>query len=314
MIFGIISWIIGPWLAAWLTVPNLGEVLATAPRRALVLSFVFGAMWGIGSLTNGLALRYLGLSLGWAIPLGLCAALGTLLPPAVAGTFNELLTTNSGRMTLASVVAGLIGIAICAQAGAMKDRELSTEEKRESISEFNLVRGLWLSLVAGVMSACMAFGIVEGKPIAAAALDHGTHELWQNTPLFAVILLGGFATNAAWCITLAVRNRSAGNLVAGPASQLTLNYLLCVIAGSLWFMQSLFYGMGETQMGRHRFAGWSVLMVSIIVFSNLWGLAFREWSGTSRTTKSWLATGLAVLVLSALMTSYGSYLASRESY
>ncbi|RIK86382.1 MAG: rhamnose/proton symporter RhaT [Planctomycetota bacterium] len=312
--FGVTSWVVGPWLAAWLTVPQLGEVLSDAPGRALAMSFIFGALWGVGSLTNGLALRYLGLSLGWAIPLGLCAALGTLLPPAVSGEFPQLLQTSSGRMTLVSVAVGLVGIAICAKAGSLKDRELSMQAKREAISEFNLGRGLWLSVVAGVMSACMAFGIAEGKPIAAVAIEHGAAEVWQNTPLFAVLLLGGFATNAAWCLVLGIRHRTARQLAEGPALRLSFNYLLCTLAGALWYLQSLFYGMGETKMGRYRFAGWSVLMACIIIFSNLWGLAFREWAGTSRTTRTWLAAGLAVLVLSALMTSYGSYLATYESY
>ncbi|MCI0363233.1 MAG: L-rhamnose/proton symporter RhaT [Phycisphaerales bacterium] len=310
--FGVISWIVGPWLAAWLTVPDLGQVLADAPRRALLLSFVFGALWGVGSLTGGLALRYLGMSLGWAIPLGLCAALGTLLPPAFLGKFHELLDSYSGRMTLASVLVGLIGIAICAKAGVLKDRELSTEQKQEAISEFNFVRGLWLAAVSGVMSACMAFGIAKGKPIADSALRHGTPELWQNTTLFAVVLLGGFATNCTWCLVLAVRNRTIRAFVQGGGVRLAANYLLCVLAGSLWYMQWLFYGMGETKMGRYRFAGWSVLMVCIIIFSNLWGLAFREWAGTSRATKRWLFVGLLVLALSALMTGYGSYLAMSE--
>jgi L-rhamnose-H+ transport protein len=311
--FGVVSWIVGPWLAAWLTVPDLGKVLAAAPPRALLLSFVFGALWGVGSLTGGSALRYLGMSLGWAIPLGLCAALGTLLPPLAKGTFHELLDYRSGHMTLASVLVGLVGIAICAKAGVLKDRELSTEEKQAAISEFNLARGLWLSIVSGVMSACMAFGIAEGKPIAESALQHGAPELWQNTPLLAVVLLGGFVTNFTWCITLGLRKRTLGPLVQGGGSRLALNYLLCTLAGSLWFLQMLFYGMGETQMGRYKYASWSLLMVSIIIFSNLWGLAFREWAGTSRATKRWLFVGLLVLAASGLMTSYGSYLATIES-
>lgn len=311
--FGVTSWVIGPWLAAWLATPDLGQVLADTPRRALLMSFVFGAMWGVGSLTNGLALRYLGLSLGWAIPLGLCAALGTLVPPAIAGTFRELLVTNSGRMTLASVLVGLMGIAVCAKAGSLKDRELSTSQKQEAISEFNLGRGLWLSLIAGVMSACMAFGIAEGKPIAESAVRHGTSPLWQNTPLFAVLLLGGFVTNCTWCLVLSARNRTASQFLQVGGLRLFANYLLCTLAGVLWYLQSLFYGMGETKMGHYRYAGWLVLMVCIIIFSNLWGLAFKEWKGTSRATKRWLFVGLIILVVSALMTSYGSYLAMFET-
>ncbi|MCC7086249.1 MAG: L-rhamnose/proton symporter RhaT [Pirellulales bacterium] len=311
--FGVVSWVIGPWLAAWLTAPHLLQILADTPLLSLLLTFVLGALWGVGSLTGGMALRYLGMSLGWAIPLGLCAALGTLLPPAFDGRFHELLDRTSGRITLVSVLVGLVGIAICAKAGMLKDGELSREQKQESIREFDLVQGLLMSVVSGVMSACMAFGIAYGKPISESALRHGTPEIWQNTPLFAVVLLGGFVTNCAWCLFLGFRNRTIGAFLGSGGMHLAINYLLCALAGSLWFMQWLFYGMGETKLGEYKFAGWSVLMVCIIIFSNLWGLAFREWAGTSRTTRLWLFAGLIVLAASALMTGSGSYLAAFEA-
>jgi L-rhamnose-H+ transport protein len=257
-----------------------------------------------------MALRYLGMSLGWAIPLGLCALFGTLLPPAFAGRFYELLDNNAGRMTLASVLVGLVGIAICAKAGVLKDRELSVEQKQATIGEFNLTRGLWLALLSGVMSACMAFGLAAGEPIADSAVRHGAGEIWRNTPPFAVVLLGGFVTNCAWCLALSLRNRTAGEFVQADGARLATNYLLCALAGMLWYLQPLFYGMGRTKMAGYDFASWSVLMVCIIIFSNLWGLAFREWAGTSRATKRWLFVGLFVLALSAILTSYGSYLAS----
>ncbi len=313
LVFGCTSWVIGPWIAAAITVPQLGNVLSDVPPLVIGLSFLFGALWGIGSLTNGLAIRYLGLSLGWAIPLGLCATLGTLIPPMFDGTFHELLDTHSGQITLASVIVGLIGIMICARAGLLKDRELSREQKQETIREFNLARGFWISVLSGVMSSCMAFGISQGKPIAESAIRHGTAKLWQNTPLFAVILLGGFVTNFTWCLVLSIRNRTTRELVSGNGRRLIANYLLCLLAGSLWYLQSLFYGMGETKMGHYRFAGWSVLMVCIIICSSLWGLAFQEWKGTSVRTKQWLLVGLLVLTVSSLMTGYGSYLAMSET-
>jgi L-rhamnose-H+ transport protein len=166
-----------------------------------------------------------------------------------------------------------------------------------------------MAVLSGVMSACMAFGLSAGEPIAASALQHGAAEIWQNTPPFAVILLGGFVTNSIWCLLLGLRNGTAHQFVQGESRWLAANYLLCMLAGSLWYLQPLFYGMGRTKMADYDFASWSVLMVCIIICSNLWGLAFCEWAGTSRITKSWLFVGLLVLAVSALMTSYGSYLA-----
>lgn len=313
LVFGCVSWLIGPWLIATCAVPHPAQVLRDTPTSSLALCYVFGALWGIGSLTNGLAIRYLGLSLGYAIPLGLCVALGTLLPPAMDGVFGQLLKTSSGLTTLASVLIGILGIAICAKAGIAKDRELSAAEKRSAVGEFNFGRGMALSILAGVMSACMAFGIAAGKPIADQALRQGTPVLWQNTPLFAVLLLGGFTVNGLWCVLLSVRNRTAPEFTKAPGGSLIGNYLLCILAGSLWSLQSLFYGMGETKLGRYGFAGWSMLMVSIIIFSNMWGLIFGEWRGTSTSTKRWILIGIAVLALSSILTGYGSYLAQFES-
>lgn len=313
LVFGCTSWLIGPWLIAFCAVPHLDQVLRNSPPSALVLCYVFGALWGIGSLTNGLAIRYLGLSLGYAIPLGLCAALGTLLPPAMDGVFSRLLETSSGLTTLASVLIGIVGIAICAKAGLDKDRELSATEKQSTVSEFNFGRGIALSTIAGIMSACMAFGIAAGKPIADQAISQGTQSLWQNTPLFAVLLLGGFSVNCLWCVLLSLRNRSTREFTDAAEGSLVGNYLLCILAGGLWSLQTLFYGMGETKLGQYRFAGWSMLMVSIIIFSNMWGLLFGEWRGTSVSTKRWIVLGILVLALSCVLTGYGSYLAQFES-
>ncbi len=309
--FGCVSWLIGPWVAALLTVPEPLQVLLGVSPRTLGICYLYGALWGVGSLTNGLALRYLGLSLGYAIPLGLCSVLGTLVPPAMAGRLGELFGSLSGLIIVASVFVGLGGIAICAMAGIAKDRELPADQKQEAVSEFNFGKGVTLSVLAGVMSACMAFGIAAGRPITQAAVDHGAPELWRNAPLFIVLLLGGFTTNGIWCLWLGLRSGTVVEYVSPVRAPLLRNYLLCVLAGSVWYLQFLFYGMGETHMGRYGFAAWSVLMACIIIFSNLWGLAFREWRGTSPRTHRLIFGGLLVLTLSALMTALGGYLAMR---
>lgn len=311
--FGVVSWVIGPWTVACLVCPDLRGVLASVSMATLVLCYVFGALWGIGSLTNGLAIRYMGLSLGFALPMGVCAAAGTLLPPLIKGELAPMLGRTSGVVALVSVVVGLVGIAICGRAGVMKDRELSAERKAAAVSEFNLSRGVWLSVLSGIMSACMAFAIEYGGPISKAALGAGTPALYQNAPMFVVILLGGFTSNCVWCLSLGVRNRTVGQFGGGAGAPAAANYLLCFLAGAIWYLQFLFYGMGRTTMGRYDFTSWSIFMACIIIFSNLWGVLFGEWAGTGRRTKVWLVTGLVVLALSAVLTSYGDYLQSHGS-
>ncbi len=310
LVGGVFSWIIAPWAVAWLMCPNLMTVLRDAPGRSLFWSYFFGLLWGIGGLTFGLSMRFLGMSLGYALALGFCAAFGTLVPPIGSGEILEMTKTPSGWTTLAGVLVCLAGIAVCGRAGVSKERELTAEQKRESIREFNFVKGVWVAVFAGVMSACMAFAIAAGKPIAALAVERGTPELWRNTPVFVVILAGGFTTNFIWCLALNLRRGSGGDYVSGRGASLLANYVFSALAGTTWYLQFMFYGMGTTQMGRYDFSSWTIHMAFIIVFSNLWGLGFGEWKGASPRTHRIIAAGLVVLTASTVVIGVGNYLAA----
>ncbi len=200
LVNGILSWIIMPWIIALLTVPGLISILREAPKSSIFWSYLFGLLWGVGGLTFGLSMRYLGMSLGYAIALGFCAAFGTIIPPIYFGTFGDLITSASGLTTLGGILVCLIGIAICGWAGISKEKELPDEKKKETIKEFNFTKGLWVATFAGAMSACMAFGIAAGKPIAKLAIERGVPSLWQNSAIFVCILAGGFTTNFIWCV------------------------------------------------------------------------------------------------------------------
>ena len=183
LVNGLFSWIIMPWVIAFLTVPELISVLRESPSGSIFWTCLFGLLWGVGGLTFGLSMRYLGMSLGYAIALGFCAAFGTIIPPIYSGTFGVLITKWSGRTTLAGVVVCLIGIAVCGWAGISKEKELSDQEKKKAIKEFNFTKGLLVAIFAGVMSACMTFGFEAGKTIAQVASEHGAPSLWKNNPL-----------------------------------------------------------------------------------------------------------------------------------
>jgi L-rhamnose-H+ transport protein len=277
-------------------------------------------MWGIGGLTFGLTMRFLGVALGYAIALGLTAVFGTLIPPLFSGELFVIAQTTSGQVLLSGVLVCVFGIVLGGTAGRRKEAELSAEQKQASISEFNFKKGLIVAIIAGVMSASMAVAFVAGKPIAELAVDNGAPPLWQNLPVLIVILFGGFLTNFVWCVSLIIRNGTARELLGNKStseaaaapigrSRLSLNYVLCVIAGLTWYLQFFFYGMGTTQLGKYDFSSWALHMAFIIVFSTLWGLALREWSGASRATHTWNAAGLIVLILSIVIIGWGNTLA-----
>jgi L-rhamnose-H+ transport protein len=242
--------------------------------------------------------------------LGFCAVFGTVIPPIYEGIFGDLITSASGLTTLGGVLVCIAGIAVCGWAGMSKEKELSDEKKKEMIAEFNFVKGLWIAMFAGVMSACMAFAIAAGEPITVLAEECGTATLWSNTPLFIFILAGGFTTNFVWCVFLNLKNRTLKDYRGAGDASLIGNYVFSALAGITWYLQFMFYGMGTTKMGKYDFSSWTVHMAFIIVFSNIWGLIFREWKGSSRSTHRLILLGIFVLILSTLVVGLGNYLAS----
>jgi L-rhamnose-H+ transport protein len=206
---GVFSWIFAPWILGWVMTKDLPAVLLEAPPSTLFWTFFFGLMWGIGGLTFGLTMRYLGLSLGMAVVLGLCAAFGTLMPPIFRGQFmTQVVGTSSGRVILLGIFVCLLGIAAAGLAGIFKERAMSTEEQKAVIKEFDLKKGIAVATLSGVMSACFAYGLAAGDPIKALTLRHGTPVLWQGLPVLVVVLIGGFTTNFIWCLILNLRNKT----------------------------------------------------------------------------------------------------------
>ena len=321
---GFFSWIVAPSLAALLLAPATWSVIAGAPPKALFWTYAFGFLWGIGGLTYGLTMRYLGIALGNAVALGMCAFFGTLVPPVFSGEITDVVSTGSGRIVLAGVFVCLLGIAMSGRAGLGKEREMDEASKKATIAEFNFLKGMLVAVFAGAMSACMAFGFAAGKPIGALATESGIAPLWQNLPVLVVVLAGGFTLNFLWCAGLILRRGNArvylgkparDNPTTGPESEpvgpgrLGTNYLWCILAGFTWYLQFFFYGMGTTKMGRFEFSSWTLHMASIIIFGTIWGLLFLEWKGVGRSTRRWLAAGLATLILSTIVIGWGNALA-----
>lgn len=309
LIQGVAAWIIAPLIGAALTVPDFMGAISRAPGGAVFQTFLYGALWGIGGLTFGLSMRYLGLSLGYALALGFCAAFGTMIPPLVSGDAGKLFTTASGLTTFGGVVVCLLGIAVCCFAGMLKEKDLTPEQQREAIKEFALTKGLLVAIFAGIMSACMAFAITAGQPIADQAVKAGAQDIFKNNAVMVVALAGGFATNFVWCLVLGIRNKSLGDFVRVTDSPQVSNFLFAAAGGVVWYLQFFFYGMGTTQLGAYNYASWTIHMAFIIVFSNLWALSLHEWKGSKKRTLNTIYAGLAVLVGSTIVIGVGNFLA-----
>jgi L-rhamnose-H+ transport protein len=350
LIQGFAAWIVAPVVLAWIFVPHVFHILSISPRSSLGYAVLYGGLWGIGGLTFGLAIRYLGIALGYAVALGLCTAFGTLIPPIYHGEMGTILHETSGQIILLGVAVCLIAVAVNGAAGWSKERETTAEEKAEAgESDFSFGKGLAVAVFAGIMSSFFAFGLDAGAPIAKIAkadlLRNHRLDLWQNLPVLIVVLWGGFATNFVWSVILIVKNRSANQFAGAPGHNpmrashasgdtlvdfdplgssghhapdrltprnLLFNYLFASLAGVIWYFQFFFYSMGQTKMGKYDFSSWTLHMASIIIFATLWGLALKEWRGTSLRTKWLVATGLFLLVGSTVIVGYGNYLKTTE--
>ncbi len=307
---GLFSWLVVPPIAAWLTLPGFSEIIYNTPRSTLEYTFAFGVLWGIGGLTYGLGVRYLGMSLGNSVVLGFCSAFGALVPsvyynffPAPGKTtFTDLISTQWGLIVLAGVALCLTGIYICGWAGVLKERELSEADKKQSVAEFSLSKGLIVAIASGVLSSCFNFGIEAGKPMAEAAVASGLNPLFQNNVAYVVLLWGGLTTNLIWCIILNVRNRTFGDYAKTP---LLNNYFFSALAGTTWFLQFFFYGMGESKLGNGA-SSWILHMAFIILIANVWGIVLKEWKGVSKKTSMVITFGIATIILSVLMVGYGN--------
>ena len=351
LIQGFAAWIVAPLLLAWIFVPNLFGILHVAYLQdpsSIYYAILWGILWGMGGLTFGLAIRYLGIALGYAIALGLCTAFGTLIPPIYSGEMSSILHERSGQTILFGVLVCLIAVAVNGAAGVSKEREISEEEMIEAGErDYSFGKGLAVAIFAGIMSSFFAFGLKAGAPIAVIAkqqlLAHNRLDLWQNLPVLIVVLWGGFLTNFVWSLILIFKNESIKQFAGQPGLNpmrathasgdtmvdfdpldpstydrlsprtLLANYFFAALAGVIWYFQFFFYSMGQTKMGKYDFSSWTLHMASIIIFATLWGLALKEWRGTSLRTKALVTLGLALLVGSTVIVGYGNYLKTLEA-
>jgi L-rhamnose-H+ transport protein len=322
LVGGLFSWLIIPPLAAWITVPGFSHIIEQASSSTFWWTYAWGILWGIGGLMYGLGMRYLGLSLGNSVLLGFTSAFGALVPSIYYNfvhtrgktTFNDLINTSWGRIVFAGIIICLIGIFICGYAGVLKEKELPEEKKKESVKEFNLVKGLIVCIISGILSACFNYGIEAGTPMAdvannmwkAANPNETTEFLYQNNVTYIVLLWGGLTTNFIWCMILNIRNRSFSDY-NNKQTPLANNYFFSALAGTIWFLQFFFYGMGESKLGNGA-SSWILHMAFIILVANMWGFALNEWKGVSSKTKITISTGIIAILISVILVGYGNAL------
>jgi len=312
-IYAVTGLVIVPWVLAFTMSPNVLAVIGKSPGKTLAYCFCCGAAWGVGGLTWGLMIRYLGVGLGLAIGCGLCSAAGTLIPPLLKGQFETLFQTSAGQVSLLAALVSLVGIVLVGMAGMSKEQELPEEEKKKAVAEFNFKKGITVAIFSGLMSSAMSFGLQGGTAIEELALTTApvTAMAWKGMPVLVVVLLGGFVVNGAWCLYLNTKNKTLGDY-SKASTPLAANFVFAGLAGAIWCSQFICFKTGEPKMGALAYIGWAVLMASAILFSALLGILLGEWRGTSNRTRMRLAAGLVLLIASTVIAGYSGKLAQSK--
>jgi L-rhamnose-H+ transport protein len=301
-----VCWLVLPLLVAWLTIPELARVLAEAPAAAMRNSFLLGMLYGVGGTAFGVAIRFLGFSLTYAVAIGISCVLGTLLPPLFSGQLAAVFAKPGAGLVMAGIGIGAVGILLSGLAGVFKEKDLG-----DAVGSYNPAKGLPLCVLAGVLAAVYGFSLAAGQPIADIAARHGAGQFEGNV-IYIFSNTGAFLTTALYCGWLHLRHRTLGEyfeLPAGPhRARLPLNFVLAAVTGLLWYGQFFFYGLGHVRMGDYKFSSWGIHMIMLVLISGLVGLVFREWKNCSGRTWLTLGAALAVLVLAVLTLAYGSYI------
>lgn len=301
LVYGLFGLVAFPLALALFTCPNLFQVIGATEGTTLARCALFGALWGVGGLTWGLMIRYLGIGLGLAVGCGLCSATGTLIPPIVTGHAADLVRDSEALVVLGGVVASLVGIVLVGLAGKLKEGELSEEAKKKSVAEFNFKKGMVVAVFSGIASAGMNFGLQGGLSMEAAAKSAGASATWAGLPVLVVVLWGGFVVNAAWCLWQNAKNRSFSDY-----RRIDAGWGLAALAGVIWAMQFVYQKIGEPAMGEMRYISFAVVMGASVLFSTLIGIALGEWKGTGRWTKVSLFMGTLVMIAGFCAISIGS--------
>ena len=299
---GVFAWLVFPLLGAFMasSLPDLIDIYRSN-ASATWQSMGYGVLWGVGGLTFGLSMRYLGIALGQSVALGTCAAFGTLIPAMLTGTD---LFSPKGIILLVAVAVTLVGIALVGYAGSLRSKNMTEEERRKAIKDFALKKGLFIALFAGVMSACFSLGLSAGIPIKEAAIAAGAKELFAQNPVTLLVTIGGFVTNLIYCLFMNRKNKTGGEIKRSSRAVFINNMLLCALAGLLWYSQFFGLGMGQSffEPGSVMMAfSWSILMSLNVIFSNVWGIILKEWKGAGKKAVVFLIIGMSMLIFSLII-------------
>jgi L-rhamnose-H+ transport protein len=305
------AWLIMPAIIGWLTVPDFFNILTNAPAKPFWMAFALGAVYGFGGMSFGLAIKHIGYSLTYTIAIGISAVLGTIIPLMVFGGLTEYFNKPGGNIVLTGMIISIIGVSICGLAGFKKEKDYSALQNTSL--KFNMLTGLLLAIVGGVLSGVFNISLEFGQPIADMAAARGAGHFEGNAKQI-VSTMGCLVVNLVWFIIAGIREKTLKEFTSKSgisASGRIKNTLWSTLAGCLWAGQFFFYGLGHVRMGNFQFVSWVIHMSMLIFFSYIVGVIMKEWKSVKRSTYVVLIIGLVILITSFVITTWGSVYGER---
>lgn len=290
-----IAMVLFPLTWAIIAVPGLFDILSEAPANAVMTGMLFGFLWGIGGIMFGVSVPYIGISLTYGIVMGLASSVGSLIP---LFQMENVSSNPALPYVLLGVAVMLIGVAITAVAGIMRDRVKRTDNKSGSI-----VKGIIIASVCGILSALLNVGFANAAPVAKVAEASGIITRNSSLAAWVVVLAGAYLMNGGYALLLLIKNKSWSSFAVAGSKKA---YMWAVIAGLCWFAALGVYGQGSALMGEiGPVIGWPMLLGLSLIISNIWAYISGEWKGAVKPFRL-LLTGLFVLILASVILGYAN--------
>lgn len=306
-----VCWVVLPWICAWLTTPDLMIVLSAAPIRVMMDTTLLGVLFGVGGTAFGIAIRYIGFSLTYALAIGISCVLGSMFTPLHSGQWAALSVRIGTGWVLGGIAIAAIGILVSGLAGWLKESDL--RNSNNVLGGFHFGKGLFFCVLAGMLSAVFGISLDVGKPIAAIAAAHQAGQFEGNV-VYIFSCGGAFLSSASYCVFMHLRHGTLGEYVAKPEpkqnSSLLINFSMATLTGVLWYGQFFLYGLGQVRMGEYTFTSWAIINSMMVFFSAMVGLLLHEWRGCRTRTLVTLSAAFILLIVAVGLMTYGNYCGS----
>jgi|SRR5579875_386458 len=314
------TWLLGflfaliviPLVTVSIFLPVWFAAIRAAGAKAMLIAMAFGFLWGWGAVTFAIGITSIGLSLGYAVIMGINTVVGSTIP--MMRRWGRV-PGDAKLFILLGLLVCLIGTAICGKAGAMRERDAGATSRagapfssQGSMAVQAFIIGLLWCVLSGVLSACVNLGFDFANQVSKEALRLGAHPLSATLGPWITVYWGGFLAILIGTGTIMVRQRTWKNYFAPGTAR---DFGLAILLGCFNFLAQIPYGMGAYYLGRlGTTVGWVVNIASSLLVANAFGFLTGEWKIAPKSSIKALYGGLAVLVLSMIILAYGNSLAA----